>query len=97
MKKFKKVKVAESSETNADSTIVLGDLTEVKTITRAGNIVTLHGDGDSRSYTLPDKEVAAAFWSALASEASEAIREDRQFFCVSFGRSDPLSGEETLH
>ncbi len=80
-----------------DSTMVLGDLTDVTQITRKGKVVTLHGHNDPRSIALPTEQLAASFWQALATEASSAVEEDRQFFCVSFGAASSEGHDATVH
>lgn len=79
-----------------DSTMVLGDLTSVTQISRSGNVVTVHGE-EVRSITLPNEETACLFWTALTEEASLAVSEDRQFFCVSFGAGNSEGAEHTVH
>lgn len=79
-----------------DSTMVLGDLTTITQISRSGNVVTVHGE-ETRSLTLPDEETACVFWQALTEEASLAVSEDRQFFCVSFGAGNSEGTEHTVH
>lgn len=89
-------KGARGAQLSVDSTLILGDLTDVTQISRSGNTVTLHGREDPRTITLGNDQQAAAFWQALATEASHAVSEDRQFFCVSFGAiASELSG--TVH
>ncbi len=85
-------KDSSDTEQGVDSTLVLGDLTDVTQITRSGNIVVLHGQEGKRTITMPSVDVAISFWQALATEASTAINEDRQFFCVSFGSVSAASG-----
>lgn len=87
----------EYMENHVDSTLILGDLTDVSQITRSGRVVTVHGRDNPRSIMLPSEGVAASFWQALASEASTAVNEDRQFFCVSFGAVAGEASEGTVH
>lgn len=78
-----------------ESTMILGDLTCITQISRSGNVVTLHGDTD-RHMVLGTVEQAVQVWEALVSQASEAVSDDRQFFCVSFGQSEPTAAA-TMH
>ena len=97
MKNRKKFKNSLPASGSVDSTLILGDLTDLTQITRDGNVVTLHGRETPKSFTLPNEAVAASFWQALAEEASAAVCEDRQFFCVSFGAADSENVGQVLH
>ncbi len=83
-----------------DATLVMGDITQISQITRTGNTVTMHGQ-NQRSYAMESDMDAVQLWQALTHEASSAVMEDRQFFCVSVGGAGPgledMDTDSTVH
>lgn len=90
-----KEQTAPVEQSAVDSTLIVGDLTDLSQISRTGKVVTIHGREGPTIVTLPTERIAAYFWEALATEAASAVKEDRQFFCVSFGAAD--ANEDTTH